>query len=42
MYSDENGQPELKLVFEFCEYDLKQYMKKLGGQLQPQEVQRLL
>lgn len=42
IYSDEQGQPELKLVFEYCEYDLKQYMKQKGGQLQPQEIQKLL
>lgn len=30
------------MVFEFCEYDLKQYMKKQGGQLTQIEIMHLL
>lgn len=42
IYSEDLGQQELNLVFEFCEYDLKQYMKKQGGQLTQLEIMNLL
>ena len=34
LYSED----KLYLIFEYCEYDLKKYMRQVGGPLPPQEV----
>ncbi len=34
LYSED----KLYLIFEYCDYDLKKYMRQVGGPLPPQEV----
>ena len=36
IYQDDN----LYLIFEYCEYDLKKYMRKIGGPLPPATVKK--
>jgi serine/threonine protein kinase len=36
IYEEDN----LYLVFEYCEYDLKKYMRKIGGPLPPETVKK--
>ena len=33
-------QDNLYLIFEFCEYDLKKYMRSIGGPLPPETVKK--
>jgi serine/threonine protein kinase len=32
------SEDKLYLIFEYCDYDLKKYMRQVGGPLPPQEV----